>query len=200
MDTFYAKVSFRGKQIGNFTVNKLADGVKAKFHTLDISSTLESINCGYFNWVQVCVKDPRPPIDINGKMVKPPYIDPFPNGYALQDEPKFYYWNDGLGFYWDMRAIATTGTGCYDISNTLGYNCDETTLRFEDHPYTKKGDRLEFHTWLVALSADFKIKEFLVGFSWSVYNNGEKTKTILKTTDKRSLVKEVPSLIPMNAE
>jgi hypothetical protein len=66
--------------------------------------------------------------------IKTPYLDPYPDGYALQSQPDFYYWNDGLQYYWDMRNIRTDGRGCYDVNCTLKNNLTDTSLLFQDEP------------------------------------------------------------------
>jgi len=168
MDTFTSRVYYKDKRIGDLVVSRTKLGVKAQFNTLDIQATLEDIGASYLNWVQICVKNSSPPLDLYDKPVKIPYIDPYPEGYAL--DPKFYYWNDGLGYYWDIRNIATEGNGYYDISRTLKNNLTDTALLFRDESHST-AENIEFKTWLVALDADHRLKEVFNGFMWSVKNS-----------------------------
>lgn len=161
-------VYYAEKRIGTLTVDKTSIGVKARFDTLDLQTALDDIGACYFNWIQICTKDTHPPLDTNDKTVKIPYLDPYPGGYALQSFPKFYYWNDGLGYYWDMRKIPTTGNGYYDITCTYQYNTTTTSLLFKDEPSLQDNGEIQFKTWLVAADANFNPTDVFVGFGWGV--------------------------------
>lgn len=121
--------------------------------------------------------------------IKTPYLDPYPDGYALQSQPDFYYWNDGLQYYWDMRNIRTDGRGCYDVSCTLKNNLTDTSLLFQDEPNVGGSPRsseapfapteVEFKTYLVAIDAKFRHIHVFVDFSWGVKRTSDGTKVVL---------------------
>ncbi len=192
MDSFTSQIHYRNKRIGDLDVSKTSGGVKACFSMLDIQSTLEDIGASYFNWIQTCTKDSHPPFDIHNQQIKTPYLDPYPGGYALQSQPDFYYWNDGLQYYWDMRNIRTDGRGCYDVSCTLKNNLTDTSLLFQDKPNVGEASlrsgipfaptsvgEVEFKTYLVAVDADFRLIHVFVDFSWGVKKTSEGTKVTL---------------------
>lgn len=156
-------------------MTKTTSGVKAVFRTNGIQDVLDDIGATHFNWIQICVKDDHPPLDSGGKAVTVPYIDPYPGGYALESKPGFYYWNDGLCYYWDMKNVITKGIGCYDISCTLHNNITCTELLFQDTPYIKPNSEIKFKTWLVAVDSDLRLSYVFAGFKWGVKKDANDT-------------------------
>ena len=166
-------IYYKNKYIGKLIIHKLYNGITACFVTENIKDTLSSLNAYKLNWFQICTYDDNPPYNIEGERIVVPYIDPYPKGYALEQNKNLIYWNDGYPWYWDVSNVYTKKdyNGVYDITCTLSYNLKDNTLYYQDLPDVRKNCRLNFTTKLVSLDENYDLKEILAEFQWSIKKN-----------------------------
>jgi hypothetical protein len=172
-----------GKVIGNIEVFDAVTGGRTGIRGGFYSSTgdpptLEAAYAAagedHFNWYQIVVVDPFPPVDPSGHRLSPPYVDVPPGGYG--DDPSTLgddkVWGDQIPWYWDEGDDPPAGTAGFQDGYNVDDQYDDTigndgfvdTFIFEDVPFST--GNLRFKTWLVSLNEDGSFDSWHEGFSW----------------------------------
>ena len=165
--------------VGQISVNDLdqSQGIVGQFDATagtSLAQAAVALGVDHFNWYQVVVWDPNPPLDASGSLLTVPYTDPPPGGYSGQ-------WADRLPWYWDEYWLPGHS---YDPTFQVSYNTkpdsDPRWLVFNDCPDMTQGDfdpgnMLAFGAWLVGVGKHGTFESFYGGFSWEATYDGVDT-------------------------